>query len=154
MKRVISFGVCVLASMLLTACGGGRFGSDVYSREEVRNVYTSRDAVVLDVRPVRIDGKSGVVGTYGGAYVGNTVGGNIGDGRGDDIARAVGTVAGAAAGRRIERAATGEDGLEITLRMDDGKQITIVQGAEPGFVAGESVRVLLSGNGRGRVVKP
>ena len=62
-------------------------------------------------------------------------------------------IAGAAAGRALETAATRQQGIEITVRLDDGDTVAIVQSASVGFSSGERVNVLRRGNGQARVTK-
>jgi outer membrane lipoprotein SlyB len=57
----------------------------------------------------------------------------------------VGAVAGGVAGQAAEQAATGTTGLEITVRLDSGQLIAVVQEAEESFRPGERVRVLRGG---------
>ncbi|MCZ6500542.1 MAG: hypothetical protein O6844_08670, partial [Gammaproteobacteria bacterium] len=67
--------------------------------------------------------------------------------------RAVGGVVGAVAGQAIEKKITEQDGLEITIEMDNGRVIAIVQAATVDFVDGERVRVLTGRGDRARVLK-
>ena len=105
------------------------------------------------VVPVVIDGKATRLGLVGGAAIGHALGHEIGDGGGRRVAKAVGTVAGAVAGQAIEKKITQQDGLEITIEMDNGKVIAIVQAATVEFFEGERVRVLTGRRDRARVLK-
>jgi outer membrane lipoprotein SlyB len=58
------------------------------------------------------------------------------------VASVVGAVAGGVAGQAGEQLATGKTGLEITVRLDSGQLIAIVQEADEAFKPGERVRVL------------
>ena len=84
-----------------------------------------------------------------GFALGSTVGG--GSGRG--VARAAGTVAGAAAGGSIEEGATRQKGLEITVKLDNGQVVSIVQAADEKFDEGDLVRVLRRPDGSARVIQ-
>jgi outer membrane lipoprotein SlyB len=125
----------------------------VYSRSDAMQAWNVSAGEVVDVQAVQIDGTYSPLGTVGGGYVGYEVGRSIGSGSGRSIAGAVGTVAGAAAGRAVETAATRQNGLQITVRLDDGDTIAIVQSADVGFSTGERVKVLRRGNGQARVTK-
>lgn len=103
--------------------------------------------VVESVRAVPLPGSSGLVGAIGGATVGGIAGGTIGSGRGGQAASAVGVVAGSIAGRALESAATRKEGLEISVRLDGGQLITIVQPEGEAFQSGERVRVLSGARG-------
>ena len=58
--------------------------------------------------------------------------------------------AGAVAGAAIEEGITREDGIEITVKLDNGTLIAIVQEATDKFTPGERVR-LIESNGNTRV---
>ena len=71
----------------------------------------------------------------------------IGGGRGRDIATVAGAVAGGIAGQRVEESASRRQGVEITVRLDSGIMISVVQEADPNqdFWPGQPVRVLGQG---------
>jgi outer membrane lipoprotein SlyB len=146
------FGV-VLSALTITACAGGLGGRD-YDRSDARRAYRAEAGQVVSVVPVRIEGQYTELGTVGGAAVGYSLGRIIGDGSGSRVAGAVGGVAGAVAGREIEKAATRESGLEITVDMDRGDTLVIVQSDEVVFQPGERIRVLFGRGDEARVVKP
>ena len=126
---------------------------NVYSRSDAMQAWNVAGGEVVDVQAVQIDGTHSVIGTAGGGYVGYEVGRSLGHGSGAAVAGAVGTVAGAVAGRAVETAATRQSGLQITVRLDGGETVAIVQSADIGFSAGERVKVLRRGNGQARVTK-
>jgi outer membrane lipoprotein SlyB len=137
---------------LMAACAPS-LSPNVYSRSDAMKAWKVSAGEVVEVRNVLIDGTHGPIGTVGGGYIGYEVGRSIGHGSGRDIAGAVGTVAGAAAGRAVETAATRQQGLAITVRLDNGDTVAIVQSASVGFSSGERVNVLRRGNGQARVTK-
>jgi outer membrane lipoprotein SlyB len=69
------------------------------------------------------------------------------------VARAAGAIGGAAAGAAIEEGATRQKGLEITIKLDNGEVISIVQGADEKFDEGDLVRVLRRPGGSARVIQ-
>ena len=71
-----------------------------------------------------------------------------------DVAQAVGGIAGAVAGEAIEKKITAEDGLEITVRLDNSNTIAVVQAHDELFVSGDRVRVLFGPRGSTRVTVP
>jgi outer membrane lipoprotein SlyB len=81
--------------------------------------------------------------------VGNTIGG----GSGRRLARTAGAVGGAAAGSRAQQAATTERGLEITVELESGEVVVIVQAADEHFDVGDKVRVLRRSDGGARVTQ-
>ncbi len=110
-----------------------------------------RAGVVEEVRPRAAAGVSGgYVGSVGGAAAGGIAGGTVGSGRGSQAASVFGAVAGSVAGRALENAVTARDGLEISVRLDSGSVILVLQPDGETFKPGERVRVL-SGTGSVRV---
>jgi outer membrane lipoprotein SlyB len=106
-----------------------------------------RMGVVEEVRRVPLPGSGGYVGTFGGAAVGGIAGGTMGSGRGSQAASVVGAVAGSVAGRALEGAATAKEGLEISVRLDSGSAILVLQPDGDTFKPGERVRVLSGAKG-------
>ena len=69
------------------------------------------------------------------------------------MAGAVGAVAGAVAGEAVEEGVTREKGLQITVRLDTGRTLSVVQAADQRFSVGEQVKVYSRGDGAARVAK-
>jgi outer membrane lipoprotein SlyB len=57
------------------------------------------------------------------------------------------------AGSAVEEKATQQKALEITVKLDNGEVIAIVQEADVPFDEGDSVRVIRRPNGEARVVQ-
>lgn len=144
----MSFVLALLVA-LLAGCASSKSGS-VYSREQTRQVQTVKMGVVESVRAVKIEGTKSPVGTAAGAVVGGVAGSSIGHGKGSTIGAVVGAVAGGLAGSAIEEGVTRKDGLEITVKLDNGTMLAIVQEADEQFHPGERIRVL-EGDGVTRV---
>jgi outer membrane lipoprotein SlyB len=148
------FFVCGLLTSLvvLSGCASSLSGS-AYERRQGRTVQDVQMGVVEHVRVVQIEGTKSGIGSGAGAVIGGTAGGNAGGGRGS-VGRVVGGVAGAVvggvAGALTEEGVTRQKGLEITVKLDSGRTIAIVQAADEDFVVGDRIRVL-SGSGVTRV---
>ena len=138
MTRLFTLG---LLSLLLAACASSNSGS-VYSRDDARKLQTVRTCVVESVRQVKLEGTKSPVGTIAGAAVGGVAGGSIGHGRGSAIAAVIGAVAGGIAGTAVEEGVTRKDALEITVKIDGGALVAIVQEADEEFRAGDKVRLI------------
>lgn len=136
--------IATLLSVLLVACANSNSGS-VYSRDEARKVQTVKTGVVESVRPVKLEGTKSPVGTIAGGAVGGIAGSSVGGGRGSAIAAVIGAVVGGLAGSAAEEGITRKDGLEITVKLDGGGMIAIVQEADDMFKAGERVRIVENG---------
>jgi outer membrane lipoprotein SlyB len=128
-------------SVFLAACASSNSGS-VYKRDDARKVQTVKTGVVESVRAVKLEGTKTPVGTVAGGVVGGVAGGSIGSGRGSAIAAVIGAVAGGIAGSAIEEGVTRKDALEITVKLDGGGLIAIVQEADEQFHPGEKVRIV------------
>lgn len=137
-------------AVLSAGCASG-LGSGDYERREARRVYEVRMGVVENVRSVRLEGTQSGVGSVAGAAVGGIAGSAIGEGRGQAIGAVLGAVAGGVAGAAAEEAVTRKPGLEITVRLDSGRTIAVVQeDSGERFAVGDRVRILESG-GQARV---
>ena len=134
----------LMIASLLNACASSNAG-DVYSRDEARKIQTIRKGVVESVRTVKLEGTKTPIGTAAGAVIGGVAGSTVGDGKGSAIAAVIGAVAGGLAGSAIEEVATRQDALEITVKLDNGSLIAIVQEATEKFSPGDSVRLIENG---------
>jgi len=139
--RLLAIG---FLGLFLAACATSNSGS-VYSRDEARRVQTIKTGVVESVRQVKLEGTKSPVGTIAGGAVGGIAGSSVGHGKGSAIAAVVGAVAGGLAGSAGEEMLTRKDALEITVKLDGGALIAIVQEADDTFVPGEKVRIIESG---------
>lgn len=142
--RITRLLVVSLLAALLAACASSNSGS-VYSRDEARKVQTVKTGVIESVRQVKLEGTKSPVGTIAGGAVGGIAGSSVGGGRGSAIAAVIGAVAGGLAGSALEEGVTRKDGVELTVKLDGGGLIAIVQEADEAFTAGEKVRILESG---------
>ena len=83
-----------------------------------------------------------MIGTVGGGAIGGIAASGIGGGTGQVLASAIGAVAGAVIGSKVEEKASQVSSLEMVIRKDDGKEIVVVQKAEPNLVPGARVRIV------------
>jgi len=146
MKR---YGMLLALAGLLVAVTGcmSTLTGESYSRDEARRAQTVEYGMVEYVRPVVIEGTKSGVGPATGAALGGIAGSTVGHGRGSAAAGIVGAVAGGVAGGLAEEGATKKQGVEITVRMDNGRIISVVQqvSGSASFHAGDRVRVLTLG---------
>jgi len=143
--RITQLLAVSLLSVLLAACASSNSGS-VYSRDEARKVQTVKTGVIESVRQVKLEGTKSPVGTIAGGAIGGIAGNSIGgDGASGAIGAVIGAVVGGLAGAAAEEGITRKDGVELTVKLDGGGLIAIVQEADEVFTAGEKVRILESG---------
>lgn len=137
-----------IPALMLAACAS-QSGSS-YSRSQTRGEQTVRMGVVESVRNVNIEGTQSGIGAVAGAAVGGLGGSNVGGGKGSTVGAVVGAVLGGVAGNAIEGSTTKKAGIEITVKLENGKLLAVTQEADEQFRPGERVRVL-SGGGVTRV---
>jgi len=131
----------------LVGCASNLSG-DSYSRSDTRRAQQVEYGEIVSLRPVQIEGTKSPVGAGAGAIVGGIGGSSLGGGRGSAIIAVIGAVAGGMAGAAVEEGVTRSQGVEITVRLDSGRTVAIVQGLSPHekFAVGDQVRVLTSGS--------
>jgi outer membrane lipoprotein SlyB len=139
--RISKLLLVAFISVFLAACASSNSGS-VYSRDDARKVQTVKTGVVESVRAVKLEGTKTPIGTVAGGAVGGIAGSSIGGGRGSAIAAVIGAVAGCLAGAAMEEGVTRKDALEITVKLDGGAMIAIVQEADEQFHPGDKVRIV------------
>lgn len=144
LMAVAAVYVAVLGGCASSMSGGA------YSRGQARQVQEVKMGVVESVRRVKIEGTKSPVGTGAGAVIGGIAGSNVGQGKGSTVGTILGAVAGGVAGSMIEEGVMSKDGLEITVKLDNGRMIAVTQEADEQFRVGERIRVL-SGGGVTRV---
>lgn len=151
MNRVLQLAASLTAVALLAGCASDQSG-DVYSRDEARQVQTVRTGTITALRPVTIEGTKSPIGAGAGAVVGGIGGSAIGGGRGSFVTAIIGAVAGGLLGSATEEGFTKANGVEITVKEDDGGSRAYVQAVNKGeiFRVGERVRIMTV-NGTSRV---
>ncbi|MEW6728949.1 MAG: glycine zipper 2TM domain-containing protein [Pseudomonadota bacterium] len=151
MNRVVASLMAVVAVAALSGCASSLSGG-AYSRDQARVAQEVEYGRVEAVRVVAIEGTKSNIGTGAGAIAGGVAGSGIGSG---STTRTVGALAGAIiggmAGAAAEEGITRQDGLEITVRLDSGRTIAVVQAADVQFRPGDRVRVLYGRDGTTRV---
>lgn len=136
--------VAVLAVAMFAGCAQG-LGGGTYTRDEARREQNVRMGIVESVRPVQIEGTRSGVGPAAGAVVGGVAGSTVGGGRGAAVATVLGAVAGGVAGQAIEEGTTRANGVEVTVKLNSGALVAIVQAADETFRPGDRVRILSDG---------
>lgn len=142
-KSVLLVASFTTMALLLGGCTSNLTG-DSYSRDEARRVQTVRMGTIESLRPVKIEGTKTPIGGGAGAIVGGVAGSAVGGGRGSIVAAVIGAVAGGLAGSAAEEGLTRTQGVEITVREDDGSMRAYVQQVQENeiFRVGERVRIM------------
>ena len=141
-------GALVLIAAALTGCATHAPTGSVYGTNEVGREQSVRLAVVESVRGVTIEPQRTGVGAVAGGVVGGIVGASAGRGAGGTILGVLGAVGGGLAGDAIERSGNRANGVEITVRLENGELRAITQSINPSeapFKQGDRVRLLFAG---------
>ncbi|EGV07596.1 outer membrane lipoprotein pcp [Haemophilus pittmaniae HK 85] len=143
MKKM-TVALALLVALGVTGCANTDvFSGDVYTADQAKEARSISYGTILSVRPVKIQADNpGVIGTIGGGALGGIAGSTVGGGTGQALATAVGAIAGAVVGSKVEEKASQVNAAELVIRKDNGKQIVVVQKADPNFVAGRRVRIV------------
>jgi outer membrane lipoprotein SlyB len=129
----------------LAACASNPGGTRVVSTSAPYSTNCYDCGVVERVTAVQTTGTASGGGAVLGGIVGGVVGNQIGDGDGKKAATVAGVVGGAVAGNAIEKNMA-KTGYEVTVRMDDGRRLTVTQPSlDSGLREGSRVRLA---NGR------
>ncbi len=143
----------ICAALLLAALSGGcayHAGSGDYRSYEAGAEQSVRFGVVETVRPVRINPPESGLGATSGFVVGSIAGSHLGRGNGEIVGAVAGAILGSIIGSHVEDQANQRPGIEVTVRLDSGRYIAVVQEPDEAFESGDRVRVL-SGRGSTRV---
>jgi len=133
--------------MAAMVSGCATTGDVMHPGEQVQREEIVRMGVVENVRDVTIENTRPATGAGGaiGAVVGGVVGSSVGQGRGSIVSSVIGAVLGGLAGHTIEQQGGRQAGVEIAIKVDDGRSISIVQAAGEPFRPGDRVRIISDG---------
>ena len=137
---LLILGIAVAIGGCATSTAG-----DTYSRDEARRVQSVQMGIVEAARPIKIEGTKSAIGTGAGTIVGGIAGSSVGEGKTGAVGAVLGAVVGGAAGAAAEEGFTREDGMEITVRLESGRIISVVQSGKEEFNPGDRVRILERG---------
>ncbi|MBL0917951.1 MAG: hypothetical protein IBJ14_04555 [Hydrogenophaga sp.] len=143
-----------LAVALLQGCAHRSHADNVYADGDTQRAHSITLATVISVRAIVIERAGSGMGAAAGGQIGNALGGLAGKNNFNAwfVGTALGGAAGSLAGHAIEAQVARHPGLEISMRLDDGQQISVVQAADEPFRKGDRVRVLTA-EGKSRVTR-
>lgn len=146
MKYTTTLLAVAAIATVLTGCAVPGLGGGAYSREQARREQTVRMGHVESVREVKLEGQRSGVGPAAGAVAGGIAGSSIGQGRGSALGAVAGAVIGGIAGQAAEQGLTTKRGIEVTVKLDSGQMVAIMQEADETFRPGDRVRILSDGS--------
>ncbi|HMO51887.1 MAG TPA: hypothetical protein PKE26_10940 [Kiritimatiellia bacterium] len=150
---VLAPALAVSTLFTMSGCATSPTAANTVRRSETGVAHAVERGEVVYVREVTIEGESEGLGAVAGGVMGLAIGNLVGGGRGRDLSRVTGTMAGAAAGTAIERSVTTVAGLELSILLESGELIVVLQAADEVFKPGDYVRVIRRADGGVRVVQ-
>lgn len=150
MRNLKTCAWLLIATLLLAACGPS-YGGSTYKGGQARTAHTVQWGTIEQISDATIEDQQSGLGMLGGAVVGGVLGNMVGGGKGRTLATLGGAVGGAAAGYAGEKALNNKRALEITVRLENGQVMSIVQEPDEVFTVGDRVRVLQGSDGSARV---
>ena len=96
---------------------------------------------VQEVRHEKQKGEGGAVGIIAGAAAGGLLGNQVGKGNGKTLATVGGAVAGGFVGNEVQKRVTSKEVWVTQIKMRDGTLRTFEHEAQPGWKAGQVVKV-------------
>lgn len=96
---------------------------------------------VTALKVVEKDGEGSPLGVIAGGVAGAVLGHQVGGGRGKDVATIAGAAGGAYAGHKIEQKARATKSWLISVHFEDGTDRDFSFATDPGFAAGDAVKL-------------
>jgi outer membrane lipoprotein SlyB len=140
--RIPAVLATVLLAASLAACASNSGSTRVVSSGSAPYSTSCYECGTVErVTAVETTGTASGGGAVLGGIVGGVVGSQVGDGDGKKAATVAGVVGGAVAGNAIEKNMA-KTGYEVTVRMDDGRRLTVTQAnIDSGLREGSRVRL-------------
>ncbi|OQY19594.1 MAG: hypothetical protein B6I36_03705 [Desulfobacteraceae bacterium 4572_35.1] len=145
------YRILLLLSSIVLLAGCASHSGDVYRHSQVQRQLSVYFGTVLAVDNVTLEGSKTGLGTVAGGVIGGIAGNTIGGGHGRALATAVGAIGGALVGTGVEKGVTTKNGLELTVELDSGEVIAVVQAADDYYAVGDRVRIIRGPGGVTRV---
>jgi len=148
----------MLAVLLVLALALGGCGRKSFPDGDIRSLEGVYYGTVLDVTDVMVAEDPALTGPIAGGVVGAIVGSQIGglfssdlisSNVSDLVLTAAGIVIGVEMGSKVQTRRY--RATQITMELNNGKILVVVQGSDDYFLKGDKVRILHMGEGRARV---
>ncbi|MCP4955837.1 glycine zipper 2TM domain-containing protein [Photobacterium aquimaris] len=152
MKTKILAVVVIASTLGLAGCAANPYGN-AYNVNDARQMQQVYYGTVVRTQAVTLNGNGNGLGTLAGGAIGGILGSGVGGGKGSEIASIGGALLGGFLGNEAGNQATKRNGVNLTIKMDSGRTVSIVQQVNPQvmFQAGERVQVNESADGTSRV---
>jgi outer membrane lipoprotein SlyB len=150
-----TLSILMITTLSLTGCAS-EISPDSYSDSHVGETSTTYMGTIVSVRHVKVGASDKAEGSGAGvatgALAGGAIGSNIGGGRGNGTALVAGALLGAFAGAAAEKKLKNQQGIEYVIKLETGELKTVVQGPQSPLMSGQRVLLMVSTQGRSRVV--
>ena len=152
MKTKILAVVIIASTLGIAGCAANPYGN-AYNVNDARQMQQVYYGTVVRTQAVTLNGNGNGIGTLAGGAIGGILGSGVGGGTGSEIAAIGGALLGGYLGNAAGNQVTKHNGVNLTIKMDSGRTVSIVQQVNPQviFHTGERVQVNLSDNGTSRV---
>ncbi len=152
MKRLCSLFLLLLP-FILSACADS-IGANSYESSAAGQVNNAQIGTIISVRQVKVSTTDGAVGSLAGGVAGGAAGSMIGGSSAVSVIGAVGgAVLGGMAGSAAQEKLSTQTGYEYVIKLDNGRVVTVTQGADNVLAVGQKCIVLDGSRGeRGRVI--
>ncbi len=141
----------VSISLIFFSCANESLKPDTFPRDSVQRITNVFYGEVVSIQNVNIEGsiKSGIIV---GGLIGAAAGSEVSDSKPEsEIGAVLGGVIGANLGGNISKNLQSVDGVQITINMDDGRTVSVVQEiGDYKFSVGDLVEVITT-KGKTRV---
>jgi outer membrane lipoprotein SlyB len=130
--------------------------SNVYSSASVGEASFTYQGTVISSRKVTVQkteelDKNGT-GIGVGAVAGGLAGNQFGGGSGNLAATVGGAILGGVAGALVEKKLKTQEAMEYVVKLTNNQILTVVQGLDAVYSVGQRVMVIVSHDGRSRVI--
>ena len=124
MKNIITF---LAINLLMLSCANTSLQPDTYERDAAQRVSNVLYGEIVSLKQVKIEGDT-KSGTIVGGLVGAAAGSGVSDSKPEsEIGAVLGGAIGATLGGNLSKNIRAVDGVQLTINMDDGRTISLVQ---------------------------
>ena len=140
----------LLPAALLAGCTNAP-ASNTYTTAQAGSLQEVQYGTIVSVRNVMIKEDSAETGKLAGGVIGGVAGSDLGLGKGQIVGGVAGAVIGSTVGMVVDSTVQAKPGVELTIKLEDGKTVALAQLADEPFRLGEQVKILTDKNGKARV---
>jgi outer membrane lipoprotein SlyB len=145
----LALGFLVTAFVQGCASSSGRS----YTKAEARTAQTVRHGTIVSVEDAVIEQDSTLLGPALGGVAGGVLGGTVVRGSGRAFGVVGGAAVGALTGAGAEKFMRTEKACEMTIELENGEIVSVVQARDDNYAAGDKVKLLYGTGGKVRVVR-